>query len=500
MGLQIPFGEWLPDLPATQLTDSRSGVTGVVTATNVIPDEKSYRPFPALVTFSTSLGARCQGGVIATDPAGVNYNYAGDASALYRLTTQTFSAATRAIGGAYTTAADDYWEFANWGNTVIGVNGFTDLPQQISLGAAQFVDLATGVKTKHIATMRDFVVFGNVSDSAANVYRVRWSAINNPASWTVDAATLADFQDLPSEGGPVQKVLGGEYGVILQQRSVWRMLFVGSPLVFQFDPIHKNIGAYIPQAAIRYQNFSFFLATDGFYEFDGSQLNPIGSGKVDKFFLADLNTNYFLRTHAAIDPANRLVLWAYPSGNTIGGNPDKLLVYSWAFRRWALVSGLNIELILQSLSTGYTLDGLDAVSTNLDALAWSLDSVQWTGGQLILAAFNATNQLARFNGSAMAATLETGEFQLFPGYRAQINEVRPNVIGLSASLTISIINRNNLTESASIGGVATYPNATGFVETRVDARYFRIRMETGASVDFTHLIGLEVEAVKGGIR
>jgi hypothetical protein len=493
MSTPINFGEWLPDLPPI-------GLQGSVTVINVIPDATSYRPFPSLTVFSSAIGGRCQGAVIATDTTGINYNYVGDASALYALNAQTFSTVTRAVGGAYTTNADDYWEFVNWGNTIIGVNGFTDLPQQISLGAATFANLSTGVKAKHIAIMRDFVVMGNISDTAANSYRVRWSAINNPASWTVDAATLADFQDLMPEGGPIQKILGGDYGVVLQQRSVWRMLFVGSPLIFQFDRIHNAIGAYVSQAAVRYQNLSFFLAEDGFYAFDGSQLNPIGRGKVDKFFLVDLNTSYLARMHAAIDPTNKLVMWAYPSSNTSGGNPDKLIVYSWAFQRWALVEGLNIEFFMQSLSTGYTLDGLDAVSTNLDALAWSLDSAQWTGGQIILAAFNSSNQLARFNGSAMPATLESGEFQLFQDSRALLTQVRPDIVGLSASATISIINRNNLTESASVGGAATYPNDVGFVQFRVDARYFRVRIQTTSGVNFTHIIGSEVDGVQTSKR
>lgn len=488
----IPFSEWLPDQPT--LGDNASPVI-----TNVIPDAKSYRPFPSLVQFSTSIGSRCKGGIFALDAANNSYNYVGDTSALYRLTTQTFSDATR-VAGAYTTGTDDYWEFINWGNTVIGVNGFTDLPQQISLGAANFTDLSTGVKARHIATMRDFVVMGNVSDSAANVYRVRWCAINNPTSWTPSAATLADFQDLPSEGGPVQKVLGGEYGVVMQQRSIWRMQFVGSPLVFQFDRIHNSIGAFIPQSAVRYQNIVFFLAEDGFYAFDGSDLVPIGRGKVDQFFLSDFDSASAQRLHAAVDPTSKLVLWAYPSTNNIGGNPDKLIVYSWAFKRWALIEGLNIQHLLPSLTTGYTLDGLDDVSTNLDALQWSLDAVQWTGGQLILSAFNSTNQLARFNGSAMAATVDTGEFQLFPNRRALLTEVRPLVIGLSASATITVLNRNNLTESASVGATATLPNTGGFAPTMVDARYFRIRLQTAANTDFTHLIGVELDGAQSGIR
>lgn len=493
MNTPIPFGEWLPDLPT--LDPSGSPVV-----TNVIPDAKSYRSFPALAPFSTSLGARCQGGIFATDASFVNYNYVGDASALYTLSQQSFSVATRVVGGAYTTNADDYWEFVNWGNTVIGVNGFVDLPQQISLGAANFVNLSTGVKARHIATMRDFVVMGNVSDSATNVCRVRWSAINNPTSWTPSAATLADFQDLPTEGGPVQKVLGGEYGVILQQRSIWRMMFVGSPLVFQFDRVHNSIGALVPQSAVRYQNLVFFLSEEGFYAFDGSNLEPIGRGKVDKFFLADYSKTNAARMHAAIDPVNKLVLWAYASPNNIGGNPDKLLVYSWGFKRWALVEGLNLQYLFTTVTTGYTLEGLDAISTDLDALPWSLDSTNWTGGQLILSAFDSTNRLGRFDGSAMPATVDTAEFQLFPERRAMLTAIRPIVIGLSASASISILNRNNLTESASVGATAAYPNPTGFVQCRVDARYFRVRLSTATGTNFTHLIGIEADGVPSGVR
>lgn len=489
----IPFGEWLPDQPPT-------GLVGVVTASNVIPDANSYRPFPSLVSFATGVAGRCRGGIVATDGAGNNYNYVGDGSALYSLVGTSFTAVTRASGGAYTLGDEEFWEFVNWGNTVIGVNGFDDLPQQISLGGTTFTNLSVGVKARHIAVMKDFVVLGNLSDSAANVYRVRWSAINNPTSFTVDAATLADYQDLPSEGGPVQKVLGGEFGVVLQQRAVWRMLFVGSPLIFQFDKVQANIGAHVPQAAIRYQENTYFLAEDGFYRFDGSRVEPIGRGKVDKFFYADVAVSNIWRTYAYVDAPNKLVLWAYPSGSNSGGNPDKIMVYSWAYDKWALVEGLDIELLMNSVTTGYTLDALDGLYSSIDAIPVSLDSGQWQGGQFITAAFNSSHALARFNGSAMAATVESGEFQLFPDARAQINEVRPMIDGLSASISVVVVNRNNLTESASVGGVQTFPNATGYCQFRVDARYFRTRLVTSHATEFQHIIGCMVKGVPTGRR
>lgn len=516
MSTIIPFGEWLPDLPDTGLAPQfigtigatiPAGAAGAITVTNVIPDAQSYRPFPSLTVFGQTgaLGIPL-GGISATDPASNNYNYVGDQSRLWALVQQSWSNVSRLVGGAYTVTSPDNWEFVNWGNTVIGVNGFTDAPQTISLGNANFAALTQDVpvKARHVATMRDFVVMGNVSDSATQVYRVRWCAINDPTTWSPSAATMADFQDLPSEGGPVQKVVGGEYGVIFQQRSIWRMQFVGSPLVFQFDRIHNAIGAYAPQATIRYQNLVFFLSQEGFYAFDGTNLNPIGRGKIDKFFFADLSPTYVANTVAVTDQINKLVMWSYASGSSIGGNPDKLIVYSWAFQKWALVTGLNIQFFLNTISTGYTLDGLDAVSTNLDTgIPYSLDSPQWTGGQIIASAFNSTGQLSKFNGSAMAVTLDSGEFELFRDNRAMITSIRPQVLGANASLSeisVTVLNRNNLTESASVGYVATIPNASGFINVRASARYFRLRLQTTAGFAFTHIMGCEIEGSSVGRR
>ena len=488
----IGFGEWLPDQPPT-------GLEGVTVATNVIPDANGYRPFPSLVPFATGVAGRCRGGIVATDRSGNNYNYVGDGSALYSLVGNSFTDVTR-LAGAHALANDDFWEFVHWGNMVFGVSGLDEIPVQTTLGAANFANLSIGINAKHIAVMRDFVVLGNISDSAANIYRVRWCAINNPLSWEVNAATLADYQDLPSEGGPVQKVLGGEYGVVLQQRSIWRMLFVGSPLVFQFDRVHSNIGAYAPQAATRYQNLTFFLSEDGFYQFDGSVITPIGAGKIDRFFFGDLASANKERIFAHVDAPNKIVMWAYPSGSNSGGNPDKILIYNWAFQRWALIEGVNIEILLTSVTTGYTLDALDSLYASLDDIPVSLDSNQWQGGQFVNAAFNASHELARFNGSAMAATLITGEFQLFPDSRAFVTEVWPGADGLSASTTVSLISRNTFTESASVTGVATYPNATGFCQFRVDSRYFRIKIETSPNTDFIHLIGVQVKGSPTGRR
>lgn len=493
MGILVPFGEWLPDLPDYENP-------GATVAKNVIPDFRSYRPFPSQVPYSTSIGSRCIGAIVARDTAGNYFDYVGDVSALYVLNTQSWSNVTRTVGGGYATAQDDFWEFTQFGQTVIGVNGYADAPQAISVGAANFTALSGApVRSKHITTVRDFVVMGNLS---GNPQMVRWSAINNATSWTADPATLADFQELPGNHGHVQKVLGGEYGTILMERAIYRMSFVGSPLIFQFDKVQTNLGCYAPQSAIHYKNMVFFLSEDGFQLFDGSDVIPIGTGKVDRTFFSDLDSFYSFRIVAALNPVRQIVAWAYPASGNVGGNPNKMLIYHWPSKRWSRVEDLNLEYISRMVTGAWTLDSLDGYSTNLDSILITLDSPVWTGGNFLFSSFDSSHRLNQFNGSAMAATVETPEVQLAKGNQSPLSyvtQLRPCAEGLSASFQAAVGSRLNHTQSVSYS-TAMSPVSAGFVEVRNTNRYHRFRLTTTSATDFTHIQAMDVTAKPAGER
>lgn len=473
--LVLPFGEWLPDLPSL-------GLQGCTVATNLLPSYQSYTPFPRFsATAAMTLGGVCRGSQFFFHPVGTGYQYAGDLSALYAVTSAATSLATRLVGGAYSLQLNDTWEFAQWNTTVYAVGGRDTTPQQVSMGAANFIDLSVGVKARHICALKDFLVVGDISDSALQVTRVRWSAINNPTNWVPDAATLADYQDLPAEGGKVQKIVGTEVGIIFQERAIWRMQFVGSPVIFQFDRVANNIGAKFHRSVIGYQNLVFFLSEEGFYAFDGSTLDPIGRGKVDEFFKENANQTIAvldIYMCCGIDPSKKIVMWAYPS--VLGSSTcDQILCYHWPSKHWSLIDFGSTANGINNLTMGY--------STAFNETP-------------VLGAFNFNRAYGRFNKSAMASIIQTGEFQLVPEQRAMITEVRPDVIGLSSGFALSILNRNNLTESLSTGAASVSVNATGFCQFRLSSRYFNIRLTTVEGSEFEHIMGVEVDGVPAGRR
>lgn len=486
----LAVGEWTPDMPDL-------GSNGI-TAQNVIPWPGAYKSFPEVVVQSTAINARAQGGYFARDNTGNVYNFAGTVSKLYQqaVGSSNYTDSTRTVGGAYSTGTLDWWEMAQWGNTVIAVNG-ADATQVITLGSPNFTALGgSPPKARHIGVVRDFVVLGNVDDGTAYPNRVQWSGINNSASWAVSASTQADYQDLQGDGGWVQKVVGGEYGLVFQERAVWKMTYVGSPIIFQFDMIERNRGAFSPQSCIGWGNMVFFLADDGFYMIvGGSSAIPIGAGKVDSTFLTDLRTAYAYRISAAIDPTNKLVMWAYPGSGSTDGTLNKIIIYNWAAKRWSQVSGLSMEILMRFAATGYSLDSLDSLSSSLDALTDSLDSRAYVGGAQSLAGFNSSHQAVTFTGTAMAATVDTGEYQLTPGMRSAVMWSRPLIDGNAAS--VALRTRNRQADTATLGA-ASSQGTTGLCAHRTNARYHAARATTSGSFNFIQ--GVELQYTQEGER
>ena len=128
----------------------------------------------------------------------------------------------------------------------------------------------------------------NTLETTQQQYRVRWSAINDETDWTENVNTQSDYQDIP-DGGQIMGIRGGEFGLVLLERSIHRMTYVGTPFIFQFDNISRNKGCMASGSIVQYQGITFFLSDDGFYMCDGQQVTPIGAEKVDRFFLSDAN-------------------------------------------------------------------------------------------------------------------------------------------------------------------------------------------------------------------
>lgn len=491
--INLPFAEFLPDQPDFNNPGSPN-------INNAVPEAVGYTQLKGLSAVTTSaLGSSCLGAFACKDDSSVTYNFAGTATKLYRQDTVTMTDITN-VGGDYTNGADDYWEFALWGNKIIATN-FADAPQILTLGGTNFADLSgSPPKAKHVATVREFVVFGNLDESATLIpNKIRWSAIGDETDWAASASTQSDSQILyPSSmygGGQIQKIIGGEYGVILMENSCFRMTYIGTPAIFQFDEI-RTIGTPARNSVTRVAENIFFLGQDGFYLCsNGSEIIPIGKEKVDRTFYEDVNEVYLDQVIAAADPTRKLIYWIYPSGAS--ATPNRILIYNYAVEKWS-VGDIAADWIYSALGTGYTLEALDNISASIDDLPASLDSREYIGGALQVGFFNTSHQKATLNGAALTATLETADYQAFTGRRGFISGIRALVEGSGSAITCQVGHKNKLQSSLTYTSEQTPNSETDITPFRVDSRYARgkIKIEGG----FTHAIGMDVFATQSGHR
>lgn len=479
----VPFAPYLPDLAALNTGASFQ-------ALNVTPSQSGYLPVASLGSTTSALTARAQGLISVRGLSGTIHNFAGDATKLYKLSTDglTWNDVSRTVGGVYATAADGWWDFTLYGDRVIATNN-VDAVQVFQVDVStNFTALAgTPPISAFTGNIRDFAILARQN---TNWNRIRWSAIANVQDWVSSSTTLSDFQDFP-DAGAIMGFVGGEYGLVFLERAIYRQAFEGPPTIFRFDKISNTLGCRIERSIASYQDLAFFLSNDGFYMIQGgSQIIPIGNQKVDRTIDALLNGSLLFRCSAAIDPIRKIYVMAFASTQS-ATDPDMMLVYHWPSGQWSTIT-TNMQIISTSATqSGYTLDGLDVVSASLDALPFSLDSRAYIGsGRLLLSAFDTTNKFGYFTGANLAATIETGDIQLTPWKKSMLKSLRPMVEGTSVTPSITIKSRDRMQDGYSTSS-AVVTNAIGTCPFRVNARYHRAVLTIPASSTWAFAQGID---------
>ena len=301
----IPFGDYRPDV-----TDYDQSSTGAVL--NALPRGDGYGPFSAFAAYSAALAGPCRGFFKAIKTDGSIAIFAATATRLYQLnnTNQTWTDVSKggSGGSGYSAVSStDQWQFVQFINYVIAVQANAP-PQFFDLtGATQFADLGgSPPQARYAAVVGSFVVLSGLVN---NPYRVQWSALGDPTGWTA-GVNSSSFQDLP-DGGVVRGVAGGEFGNIFQDTAIRRLVYApGSPVIFQIERISDDRGLYAPYSLIRSGDQIFFLGPQGFQQMDPAGYPaPIGKEKVNRTFLADLDTGNLQLVIGASDPRNNRVFW-----------------------------------------------------------------------------------------------------------------------------------------------------------------------------------------------
>lgn len=487
----IPVAQFLPDDP-----DLMAGSKGIANAIPAVGP--SYRPFHAPIAQSqTPLTARCQGAFYTRDSSSNAVQVAGDVSKLYKLAALAWADVSRLAGGAYACPIEGQWKYTQFGPLLLAVDGADKLQTFNVDSSTNFIDGAGSppVGAAYCATMGDFAVLAGTPTGRTTV---TWSAINNAADYVASAVTQADSQIIPS-GGFITGLVGYEYGgLVLQERSLRRMDYEGSPIIFRFKVIAQDVGAQLAGSVAAFGDRVFFVHRSGFYMVTvATQLTSIGSGKVDRMFWEDPNDGidplYIYRCSSAIDPVNKLygILYSAPGSS---GVQNRILVYHWETGWWTIIRPGNLEYLFSGTAqNAITLDSL--VGQLVDSTFLPVDSAIWTGNPLpIFGAFDTAHNIAYFNGPTLAPQIDTIEAQLVPGRRSLLRSIRPIINflpGTTVSVPSVVIGGRNRTQDDVTYSAAQAADQFGNCRFREAWRYHRARLSIPAASGWGFIQGVD---------
>lgn len=387
----LPFGDYRPDI-----TDIFGNHTRTIS--NVIPRADGYGPVPGLTAYTAALPEDCRGAFRALTSAGGSVIFAGTASKLYRMnnTNQTWANVSKTSGSySYSVPSDQIWQFAQYNNFVIAVQG-GDPPQVYELDVdTHFADLGGSPPTaKYINIVGEFIV---LSGLISFPYRIQWSGRSAPTTWT-SGVTESDFQDF-GDGGLVQTIGGGEGStLVMQQYAMRRMVYQpGNPVIFSFERISEDIGIEAPYSLVKSGRRVFFFSNSGFQmSIDGNVPVPIGKEIVDSTFAGEWDDNFLNLTIGFPDPAGTRVFWHYKTLDSDDTDRfDKMLCYDWALEKWSPITGISGQL-------GQALSQAAITLESLDDIVFVTDSGDTTTGSAIVT--NLTDTSSMYAGMSVEGT------------------------------------------------------------------------------------------------
>jgi hypothetical protein len=532
---RIVFKEWLPDQPS--ILDS------VSEANNVIPLAVGYGPFKSPVNYSGAASENLNNCFAAKLDNDVSI-FAGGATKLFRVDNTDLSLIDESKAGGYT--GTNRWQFLQFGSLAIASNGSEKI-QSFDVGSSTaFADVSSDAPiAKYITVVRDFVVGANIGAGTAP-NKVQWSGINDATTWTATATSQSDFQLLP-DGGDINGLVGGEFGIVFLEKAIVRMSYIGSPLIFQFDTVSRNVGCIEGNSIAQYSGTAYFLSDDGFYATNGQTLNGIGSEKVDRYFFNNANIGDIDSISAAVDPERNLVIWNY--GNVSGGR--SLLIYNFETQKWC-EADTDVDYLSTLATSNSTLDGIDSAynvtagafvigqqytirtlgSTDftligavantvgvlftatgagsgtgvaidmaasaaglktIDTLVTTLDDRLYKGGKFLFGGVRDT-KIVTFTGTYATGSIITNDLEY--GYNSVITLIRPSVDNGSAN--VQVASRRMLDDTITYGSSVS-ASQEDRCSVRSSGRYHRVAL-TPTGANWSSAIGMDIDYSEQGTR
>ena len=503
----IALSEWLPDLG---ITDN----PGIIEAKNCIHYSDGFGQFLSPSVYATNVDLTDESDIIGSGWSTYTSNHGA-----YSNLSLNYFGRSNTIGGispAYEMRQLDNferpivnaekWEFEQFDDRMFAVDINNGL-YYTTIGAVhiQYADQAP--RARVMATVSDFLVLGDTLDNNGSQGPftgpnfIEWSGYNNALIWGTSRSAQSDFNQLIGDGGRVQRIVPGTFGVIFQDHRIRKMEYVGPPSIFQIKTISNQSGTPAGGSVCWNKNIIYYYGWSGFYSItNGEQITPIGANKVDLWFKQEASIGAIEHMQATVDVSNNLVYWSYRSNERFAVN-DKLLIYNIETGGWASANA-KVRHFTTISTAPLSIDLLGSVFPGpIDNYDIPLDSVKYSKGDVQTAFYGEDSNLYTFSGPPMQAEFVTSDISSQAGRRLYTNALRPVVDGVGdiSDMYVAVGKKERRGDKISYGIPRNVNGITEQANIRVSGKYQRVKLTIVNGFDRVKSIIMSGHA-KGGVR
>jgi hypothetical protein len=494
----IVFGPFRPDImgPGSNMAQVADGVSSrqtVVQGAYGPVKGIGYGPLASQVRPATAvaLPTAPRGSITLKLRDGTSQAFFGTDATIQQL--QADYSFTAIATGLNPTVGDDM-SFAKFGDYLLNTNR-TDGLKAYNLETPAGNNAVAGAPVARQLTVSNNVVFA--FDCGGDNRRMQSSGLGDHTDWIGKGANGKTFED----GGSI--VCGRDLkngSLVVFQDLAMRLIQFGSApdgSLYSISKITDGVGSGGERSVVAWDGVIYFLSADGgFFSFDQSNgIVPIGYGKIDDWFLGQLDLAYRLSVQGAVDPRHKTVWWRWKKLSTISTTVTEVMLgYCWGTGEWTTAT-VNTSSLTRIATPGYTLDGMDAFGP-LDSITTPLDDPFWQGGQPVFAGLDANYKFCTYSGGAMAATLQTSVAA--NPVMGRIGWATPSCDSTNLTLQVGVTDDQDATP---IWSSANSKGRAGAVPLRARGLNVAFRLNIPLNDTWTYANGIDnVQAAQGGSR
>ena len=268
----------------------------------------------------------------------------------------------------------------------------------------------------------------------------------------------------------------------------------GDRRIYSRVRLSDSEGSVNPWGIVPAKGALYFCDTDGFKRATQSGVEAIGQDKVNKTFIDQL-AGSLDGIEGAYDAANQRIVWRHQE-KAAASTTNYPVMMAYALRLGEFVPiTTDTTGIFAMAAPGYTADNASALG-DVDTVPYGPDSRFWVGGEEGLLGVNTSYKAGFFNGSALAARVETATL-VSP---TNDTTTRVTVMTDAENATVSMGVRNRLADTVNYKTAAAMGDS-GSTPVRASGKLQSAKIAVAAGEDWSFVRGVRFDEVAtGGMR